>query len=194
MPNSLRLMTRLISEPVCDSPFESLLWATRLDRSVSGLVTPWNVKSPVKLYCWSLTLWADVFLKVISGNFSTSRNAEALISLLSSETPVFKVSVLISSLTVDSCGASRSIDTLPETPPQKQPSMLVVHKRRTLNSTEEFSGLISYVSETAATVLVIVHDSNSAEKIDFFMELPPPRAKPRYCTESVRGRKRGRAF
>src|SRR5260370_6064550 len=150
MPNSLRLMTRKISEPVCDSPFESLLWPTRLDRSVSGFVTPWNVKSPVKVYCRSLTLWADVLLKVISGNFSTSRNAGALISLLSCVTPVFNVSVLISSLTVDSCGASGSNDTLPETPPQKQPSMLVVHKNRTLNTTEEFFGLISYVSETAA--------------------------------------------
>jgi hypothetical protein len=60
------------------------------------------------------------------------------------------VSVLISSLTVDYFGASRSNDTHTETPPQKQPSMLAAHKRRTLNSTEEFLGLISYVSETAA--------------------------------------------
>src|SRR5215469_5384868 len=119
----------------------------RLDRSVSCLVTPWNVKSPVKLYCWALTLWADVFLKVISGNFSTSRNAAPLIWLLSWVSPVFNVSVLISSLTIDFCGASASSDPLPETPPQKQPSMLVVHRRRTLNSTEEFSGLISYVRE-----------------------------------------------
>src|SRR6516165_989553 len=122
----------------------------RWDRSVSCFVTPWNVKSPVKLYCWSLTLSADVLLKVISGYFSTSRNAAPLISLLRFVSPVFNVAVLISSLTIDFCGASGSSDTLPETPPQKQPSMLVVHKRRILNSTEELSGLISYVSEAAA--------------------------------------------
>src|SRR5260370_2891212 len=106
-------------------------------------------KSQVKVCGWAVALGADVFLKVISGNFSTSRNAGTLISLVSCATPVFNVSVLISSLTVDSWGASECNDTLPETPPQKQPSMLVVHKKRTLNSTEEFSGLISYVSETA---------------------------------------------
>src|SRR5258708_20446750 len=142
-------MTRQISEPVCDLSFESVRWATGWGRTVSGFVTPWKVNSPVKVHCWSLTLWADVVLKMISGNFSTSRNAGLLISLLSCGTPAFNVSVLISSLTVDFCGASGSNDTLPETPPQKQPSMLVVHKRRTLNSTEEFSGLISYVSGTA---------------------------------------------
>src|ERR1700745_2556188 len=122
----------------------------RLDRSVNCFVTPWNVKSPVKLYCWSLTLSTDVFLKVISGNLSTFRNDAPLISLLSCASPVSNVSVLISSLTVDFCGASGSSDTLPETPPQKQPWMLVVHKRRILKSTEEFSGLISYLSEAAA--------------------------------------------
>src|SRR5258708_39075554 len=163
-------MTRQISEPVCDSPFESLLWPTRLERTISGFVTPWKVNSPVKVYCWSLTLWADLLLKMISGNFSTSRNAGPLISLLSCGTPAFNVSVLISSLTVDFCGASVSNDTLPDTPPQKQPSMLMVHKRRTLNSTEEFSGLISYVSGTA-TAWVMVHARRRAGKIDFFMGL-----------------------
>ena len=143
----------------------------RLDRSVSCFVTPWNVKSPVKLYCWSLTFWVDVFLKVISGNFSTSRNPAPLISLLSCVSPVFNVSVLISSLTVDFWGASGSSDTVPETPPQKQPWMLVVHKRRILNSTEEFSGLISYASEAAAT-WVKARASNRTEKSTFFTELP----------------------
>src|SRR5215469_9914438 len=122
----------------------------RLDRSVSCFVTPWNVKSPVKLYCWSLTLWVDVFLKVISGYFATSKNAAPLIWLLRLASRVSNVAVLISSLTIDFCGASESSDTLPETPPQKQPSMLVTDKRRTLNSTEEFSGLIWYVSEAVA--------------------------------------------
>src|SRR5260221_780592 len=136
-------MTRQISEPVCDSPFESLLWPTRLDRTVSGFVTPWKVNSPFKVYCWSLTLWADVLLKMISGNFSTSRNAGPLISLLSCGTPAFNVSVLISSLTVDFCGASGFNDTLPETRPQKQPSMLMVTKMRNLNTTADVFGLIS---------------------------------------------------
>src|SRR5260221_2381675 len=142
----------------------------RLDRSLMGFVIPWNVNSPVNVYCWSLTLWADVLLKMISGNLSTCRNGGALISLLNWGTPAFNVSVLISSLTVDFCGASGSNDTLPETPPQKQPSMLMVHKRRTLNSTEEFSGLISYVSGTA-TAWAMVHARSRAGKIDFFIGL-----------------------
>ena len=91
-------------------------------------------------------------------------------SLLSSATPVSNVSVFMSSSTVDFSGTAGSNDTIPETPPQKQPEMLLAHKKRSLNRTKELIELISCFSGAAAA-WVIAQAKNRAEKAGFFIEL-----------------------
>ena len=67
---------------------------------------PWNVKLPVTVYCWSVTFWTDLLLKLTVGNCFTFRKSGPLISLFRCANPVSNVSVLTSSATADLSGES----------------------------------------------------------------------------------------
>src|SRR5215203_1319265 len=168
-PKSLRLIVTEVEKPAWTLPRWSLIWPEYVTGSVTYLLTPCMVNVPVTSNVFSPVDLTDLLLKVISGNFSTSKKSAERRCLSRSGWLVSMLAALILKSTEEAGRFLGSISTVPENSLNRPRAWLT--KWRTWNPISEWT--VSTANVSAWSGRVARAERATAANSLRFMTIPP---------------------